>query len=88
MNYDPERCDAPSYEGEVTEEPTRLRPRTWVAIGALGTGAVLILTQAWTLLVALIVAYFAWMLIRDALRRQARNRAWNAVANNVMEVED
>jgi hypothetical protein len=88
MNYDPERSDAPSYEGEVTEEPNRLRPRTWVAIGALGTGAVLLVTQAWTLLIALIVAYFVWMLARDALRRRARNRAWNDVADNVMEVED
>lgn len=88
MTYDPERYDAPSYEGEVTEESAGLRPRTWVAIGALGIGAVLALTQTWTLLIALIVAYFLWMLIRDAARRRARNRAWEAVANNVMEVED
>lgn len=84
MTYDPERFDAPSYEGEVTEEPTRLRPRTWVAIGALGTGVVLALTETWLPLVLLIAAYVAWMFVRDAARRRARNRAWDAVANNEM----
>jgi hypothetical protein len=88
MNYDPERFDAPSYEGEVTEEPTQLRPRTWVAIGALGTGVVLALTETWWALIALICLYVAGMFVRDAARRRARNRAWDAVANNVMEVED
>lgn len=88
MTHDPERYDAPSYEGEVTEEPTRLRPRTWVAIGALGTGAVLALTETWLPLVLLIAAYVAWTFVRDAARRRARDRAWNAVANNVMEVDD
>lgn len=88
MNHDPERFDAPGYEGEVTEEPTGLRPRTWVAIGALGTGAVLVLTENWLPLVLLICLYVAGMFARDALRRRTRNQAWNAVANNVMEVEN
>lgn len=88
MNHDPERFDAPSYEGEVTEEPTRLRPRTWVAIGALGTGTVLALTETWWALIVLICLYVAGMFVRDAARRRARNQAWDAVANNVMEVED
>lgn len=85
MTYDPERDEAPSYEGEVTEEATGLRPRTWVAIGALGTGVVLALAENYVVLIGLIVAYVAWMFVRDALRRRARNQAWDAVANNAME---
>ena len=88
MNHDPERDDAPSYEGEVTEEPTRLRLRTWVAIGALGTGIVLVLTETWWPLIGLICLYVAWMFMRDFLRRRSTRQAWNAVADNVMEVED
>jgi hypothetical protein len=88
MSYDPERSNTPSYEGEVTEESAGLRPRTWVAIGALGLGTVLVLTETWWALITLICLYVAGMFVRDAARRRVRNRAWNAVANNVMEVED
>jgi hypothetical protein len=84
MTYDPERDNAPGYEGEVTEQSTRLRPRTWVAIGALGTGTVLVLTETWWLLIALIALYVAGMFARDFLRRRVRDQAWNAVATNEM----
>lgn len=85
MTYDPERDDAPGYEGEVTEESTGLRPRTWVAIGALGAGTVLVLTETWWPLILLICLYVAGLFVRDAARRRTRNKAWSAVANNVME---
>lgn len=88
MSNDPERFDAPSYEGEVTEESTGLRPRTWVAIGALGTGTVLAATDNWLPLIGAIVLYVAWMILRTYLARRAQEKAWCAVANNVMEVED
>jgi hypothetical protein len=88
MTYDPERYDAPSYEGEVIEQPTRLRPRTWVAIGALGTGTVLVLTETWWPLILLICLYVAGMFVRDKLRRRSRDRAWNDIATNVMEGTD
>jgi hypothetical protein len=88
MTYDPERSDAPSYEGEVTEESAGLRPRTWMAIGALGLGTVLVLTETWWPLILLICLYVAGMFVRDKLRRRARDRAWNDVANNVMEGEN
>jgi len=87
MTYDPERYDAPSYEGEVTEEPPRLRLRTWVAIGALGTGTVLVLTETWWPLIGAIVLYAAWMILRTYLDRRAQAQAWNDVADNVMEGE-
>lgn len=88
MSNDPERFDAPGYEGEVTEEPTRLRLRTWVAIGALGTGAVLVVTENWWPLIWAIAIYVSWMVLRTYLDRRAQAKAWNAVADNVMEGGD
>lgn len=88
MSNDPERFDAPSYEGEVTEESNGLRPRTWVAIGALGLGTVLVLTETWWPLILLICLYVAGLFVRDKLRRRARDRAWSDVATNVMEGEN
>jgi hypothetical protein len=88
MTNDPERYDAPSYEGEVTEESAGLRPRTWVAIGALGLGTVLVLTETWWPLILLICLYVAGMFVRDKLRRRSRDRAWHDVATNVMEGEN
>lgn len=88
MSYDPERFDAPSYEGEVTEESAGLRPRTWVAIGALGLGTVLVLTETWWPLILLICLYVAGLFVRDKLRRRTRDKAWSDVATNVMEGEN
>jgi hypothetical protein len=88
MTYDSERDDAPSYEGEVTEESTRLRPRTWAALIALGAEGISLLMGNYLISVGLIVCYVAWMFLRDALRRRRRNRDWNTVANNVMEGDE
>jgi hypothetical protein len=76
MNYDPEHDEAPSYEGEVTDERTRLRPRTWIALGALGIGVGSVLTENYLFAVGLIVAYVLWMFVRDWLRRRAQRRDW------------
>lgn len=84
MTDDPERDETPSYEGEVTEVHEGMRLRTKVAIGALGTGVVLAATGHWWPLILLICLYFAWMVLREVLRRRKQERDWNGVAHNMM----
>lgn len=76
MTYEPEHTGAPSYEGEVIEEPIRLRPRTWVAVGALGTLGVGLLIENYWLVTSVIAVYVVWMFLRHWLRKRAFEKTW------------
>lgn len=76
MSNDPERDEAPSYEGEVVDEKARMRPRTKVALVALGTTGVLAATGNWWPVITLICLYVTWMFVRTWLAKQRRDRTW------------
>lgn len=76
MTHDPERDEPPSYEGEVAEQPTRMRLRTKVALGAFAGLGISIATEHYLYAIGLICTYVAWMFIRTWLEKRRRDRDW------------
>jgi hypothetical protein len=73
MTTEPERGDETYYEVDVRP---RMRLRTWVALGALGAEAALLISGVYLYAALTILAYVLWMFVRDALRRRSEARSW------------